>query len=213
MNGYLNTPICTRDNMENPSQFWDQQHEKDEVFWLTGTLPETIIDLHRLSEIPHTVMEIGVGQGQFIRELFKRKCEIYAVDVSQNALDKLGHLTDHSILTEDLVNVPEESIDLAVCHLVFQHCSDDMVLFIIKEVYRLLKPGGLFSFQIAGHQGLDKLDDFHKNGIDSGTHYFRDKDKISDILKESGVSKFEFINGLYFPSQGYVEWYIVHITK
>ena len=90
-------------------------------------------------------MEIGVGVAESVEYIAKRH-NMVAVDISQVALDKVSKIAK-TYLTENMEDIPSESIDLAFCNLVIQHCADDMVSFLIRQTLRTLKRDGIFSFQ------------------------------------------------------------------
>jgi ubiquinone/menaquinone biosynthesis C-methylase UbiE len=132
--------------MKNPKEFWDNKHMKQDAYWLTGSPLKQLCDIHRIDPPSgQVVLEVGVGKGHATREMAKSN-DIYVVDISQKALDNLGRV-GQKYLTKDMPQIPDNSIDFAICHLVFQHCEDDAAQFILDETIRVLKPDGLFVLQ------------------------------------------------------------------
>ena len=109
-----------------------------------------------------TVLEIGCGIGRVTRALAEIFGTVHGVDVSgemirqareanraiPNAQFWQNNGTDLSILRET-------RIDFAFSSIVFQHIpSREVIATYVREVHRLLRPGGLFKFQVQGDATL-----------------------------------------------------------
>lgn len=101
------------------------------------------------------VLEIGCGLGRLLRPISLRVREAHGADISsemvKQASDALRdrpnvrvHHTDGSLLA-----LGTESFDFCYSYTVFQHISDKQaVLRYLGDAAQLLKPDGLFRFQI-----------------------------------------------------------------
>ncbi len=115
------------------------------------------------------VLEIGCGAGRITRALAGFFGEVYAVDISaemvRRARRALGgfpnaHIFRNSGKDLSAVQPPwwrrlllRESVvvDFAFSYIVFQHIpSREIIENYVREVNRLLRPGGLFKFQVQG---------------------------------------------------------------
>jgi ubiquinone/menaquinone biosynthesis C-methylase UbiE len=84
--------------------------------------------------------------------------QVYAVDVSGEMIARAKEaLADRSNVHlfrnsgADLQVLGDVSIDFAFSYIVFQHIPDREVIYsYAREVNRLLRPGGLFKFQVQG---------------------------------------------------------------
>lgn len=88
----------------------------------------------------------------------------YLTDLGFDSLRTKGYTIDG----ENLSEIPDSEYDFVMSTIVFQHiCSHTVRFNIMKEIFRILKPGGLFSFQmgVGGWTG---------NGISSNTSYYED---------------------------------------
>jgi len=105
------------------------------------------------------VLEIGCGAGRLTRALSNVFGEIHAVDVSgemvrhaRMALHDRPHVTFYENNGCDLKVVPPLVFDFAYSAIVFQHIpSREVIYSYVREVHRLLRPGGLFKFQVQGY--------------------------------------------------------------
>jgi ubiquinone/menaquinone biosynthesis C-methylase UbiE len=104
------------------------------------------------------VLEIGCGAGRMTRALAEVFGEVYAVDVSgemialaRKELADLGNVQLFQNNGADLEALGDTRIDFAFSYLVFQHIpSCEVIYSYVREVGRLLEPGGLFKFQVNG---------------------------------------------------------------
>jgi len=134
------------------------------------------------------VLEIGCGAGRMTRALAEVFGEVYAVDVSgemiaraREALADLRNVRLFQNSGADLQVLGDIRIDFAFSYIVFQHIPLREVIYnYAREVHRLLKPGGLFKFQV---QGIIASEGDHPNTW-LGVH-FSDADAV-EMAKECG---------------------------
>ncbi|KAF3689759.1 Methyltransferase-like protein 7A [Channa argus] len=100
-----------------------------------------------------TILEIGCGTGANF-EFFPPGCKVICTDPNRHfqrylkkSMDQNDHLTYERFVVssgEDMGSVEDESIDVVVCTLVL--CSVNDVPQTLREVQRILRPGGAFFF-------------------------------------------------------------------
>ena len=103
-------------------------------------------------------MEIGCGVGRMTRMLARVFGHVTAVDVSDEMISRAkANLSSVSNVTlvvgdgESLTGLADSAYDFAFSFIVFQHIpSYDVIRSYCREVYRVLKPGSLFKFQVQG---------------------------------------------------------------
>jgi SAM-dependent methyltransferase len=110
-----------------------------------------------------TVLEIGCGSGRITRALSEVFGQVYAVDISGEMIRQArqslhdrpnAHVFQNS--GADLSVLGDIRVDFAFSFIVFQHIpSRDVIRSYVREVHRLLRPGGLFKFQVQGGSGMD----------------------------------------------------------
>ena len=146
----------------------------DDAFFATGerTVAEEILtDMTNICQGREPkqmkVLEIGCGAGRVTRALANLFGEVHAVDVSGEMADRAkraleGHPHAHVYQNNgmDLSIVPGENFDFAFSTIVFQHIpSRDVIENYVREVSRLLRPGGLFKFQVQGDTTFKSTED------------------------------------------------------
>ncbi|MEO5922486.1 MAG: class I SAM-dependent methyltransferase [Bryobacteraceae bacterium] len=137
--------------------------QDDAAFFATAT--ETVNSLEtELRRVPAKqrthwkALEIGCGPGRLLRPMSRHFAEIYGVDVSDEmvalAKEKLRDTPNaHPQVCNgaQLTDFADESIDFVYSYAVFQHIpSRDVVQEYLREVQRVLKPGGLARLQLNG---------------------------------------------------------------
>lgn len=109
------------------------------------------------------VLEIGCGAGRVTRALARLFGEVYAVDISSEMVDQARRaLADypgahvHQNSGADLAVLGDIQVDFAFSTIVFQHIPSRAVIeSYVREVNRLLRPGGLFKFQVQGDATME----------------------------------------------------------
>ena len=162
-------------------QFWDQRAKEDAFYFVDNRIPYRdpeaearfwaggVEDLDMLLttadiEVAPTdrVVEIGCGVGRLTRVLSERAASVKAVDVSPEMLvqaqEHNGHLENVEWIQGDgttLDGIPSGEADLVVSHVVFQHIPNPAItLGYIREMGRVLKPGGLAGFQVSNQPSV-----------------------------------------------------------
>lgn len=137
-----------------------------EQFWAGG---ET--DVHELLtaagaalERSDAIVEVGCGVGRLTRALSARCARVLAVDVSEEMLERARVLNPDidnvSWLAGDgttLAGIEDASADACLSHVVFQHVPDpEITLGYVREMGRVLRPGGWAAFQVSNDPGLHR---------------------------------------------------------
>ncbi len=107
---------------------------------------------------PRRALEIGCGPGRLMKLLSGHFSEIHGVDVSDEMIRIAGerlrdipHAHPHATSGAGLGQFADESFDFVYSYAVFQHIPDrDVVLEYMREIRRVLKPGGIFRGQFNG---------------------------------------------------------------
>ncbi len=106
-------------------------------------------------------LEIGCGIGRLCLPLAKRAAKVTGVDISEVMVRQGRKLCKpHSNIrlaqTDGTLSmIPNESQDLVFSYVVFQHIpSITPIATYVREAERVLRPGGIFTFQVDGRAGL-----------------------------------------------------------
>ncbi|HEX9224151.1 MAG TPA: class I SAM-dependent methyltransferase [Candidatus Acidoferrales bacterium] len=113
------------------------------------------------SQIPASgkvMVELGCGAGRMTRSFARRFGRVYAFDVSREMLQRARqiHPGQSNVLWllgngADLSCVQAGAADFIFSYLVLQHLPSKTLVFqYVREMLRILKPGGAFLFQFNG---------------------------------------------------------------
>lgn len=189
--------------------FWEINHSICDKYWLTGSTLSDVLNYHALSNVANLkVLEIGIGFGTMTEQLHLANNEVFACDISTEALKKVS--TFAKIYTTDQFNLIEP-VDLAICHLVFQHCDDDEIERIIKSV--ILKENGIFSFQFACIREDDPPNRLVQQYINNKTHHFRTLDTVKQMIEKSNKQICLISEPIHFYQPENFSWYIVKVCN
>lgn len=148
-----------------------RQDWTDEEFFLSGEVmvaDEIFTDMTNVCQglwpKRMKVLEIGCGAGRVTRALSDVFGQVHAVDVSgemigqaRKALADRPNVVLYQNNGADLsVLPPDLQLDFAFSCIVFQHIpSREVIQSYVREVHRVLRPGGLFKFQVQGHTQVE----------------------------------------------------------
>jgi len=112
----------------------------------------------RLIEPGERILDIGCGNGHMLRKIKDEFHELYGMDISpsrlQEAKKKIEELYPSDILKFKFIEgnadrslpFPDNYFDTILCVAVIEHVYD--IFFLVKEIYRMLKPGGCVIAQV-----------------------------------------------------------------
>jgi arsenite methyltransferase len=156
-----------------------------------------------------TILEIGSGYGRIPLFLSKEKnlrCEkYYGLDISEPLLRRLLKCkqeydffpgAEFNIICDSAEYLPLEnnSVDLLISNCVFMHIPEKQMRNLMKEMSRILKPGGIFVFNHSFHNKVCPSHIIHNwvrrlNPASRNQIYLRQYTaaEIDEMLAESGM--------------------------
>lgn len=150
------------------------------------------------------VLEIGCGIGRLLKPLAEKQREVHGVDVSgemvargRKRLRRFRNVHLHKNLGSDLDRLPDRYFDLVFSFVTFQHIPQKTHIYrYFEEARRVLKPAGLFRFQVDGRaHDIARLDNA---GTWDGVVF--EETEILQSLRSRGFEILELAgqNTLYF---------------
>jgi ubiquinone/menaquinone biosynthesis C-methylase UbiE len=136
-----------------------RREQDDEEFFATGADVVRALE-GELKRVPGAkrALEIGCGPGRLMRPMARHFEEIHGVDVAdemvaraQRNLAATPNAHAHHATGSDLSAFQDNYFDFVYSYAVFQHIpSGDVVFGYLREVARVLKPGGIAHLQLNG---------------------------------------------------------------
>jgi ubiquinone/menaquinone biosynthesis C-methylase UbiE len=151
------------------------------------------------------VWDFGCGPGQTTQYLKNLGIEISGLDLSDKILEQARtihpeiHFQKGNILELEFEN---DSIAGIVAFYAIVHFTEEQVGMALREVFRVLQPGGIFLFTYHIGEETIHLDEFLGKKIDID-FMFLTTDFIIRCLKDSGFEKLEVIEREPYPGVEY----------
>jgi SAM-dependent methyltransferase len=176
-------------------------------------------------------LDFGCGKGRNVTNLkllanFER---VDGVDISQNNIDYCirTHPTQSTFYKtggDSLAVLSENTYDFVMSTIVFQHlCVHELRVNLKKEVYRVMKPSGIFSFQM-GYGPLDyvgntKAHSYYENAYtvenSNGSNDVRVSDprQLIDDLEAIGFTNVTYRIEQPWADGGHPNWIYIRCEK
>jgi ubiquinone/menaquinone biosynthesis C-methylase UbiE len=154
--------------------FWDRSAEldairsiadqdTDESFESSGTVDAEAIRPYLPAD--GAFLEIGCGIGRVLQHVASMCREVHGLDISAEMVkrgeERLRHLPNVHLSHGngyDLEPYADDRFDVVYCGFVFQHMPKTTVYNYLLETHRVLKPDGVFRFQVPN---ILRSDQFH----------------------------------------------------
>ena len=160
-----------------------------------------------------SILDFGCGDGnsvKYMREYFTNAI-LFGTDVSELSIEEAEakNIAGATFHPYDGENLPfdDASLDVVFTSMVFHHISFDLHQGILKEIVRVLKPGG--RFYIFEHNPLNPVTrkivrecEFDHDAILLGHSY------TDSILAEVGLKNRSLIFTLFFPRHWIFRWFL-----
>lgn len=173
-------------------------------------------------------LEYGCGPARNIIKFNDRFARIDGVDISENVIGKAAYnLSIEGIIGSNLKSCNGESIpfedssyDVVFSVICLQHiCCHEIRFAIMKDVYRVLKSGGHFCFQMGFGAGKDASVVYTENNYYAkGTNgmfdvNISDEKFLQEDLEKIGFKNFKFDIRPVGPGDAHQNWIFVQVEK
>jgi len=152
-------------------------------------------------------LEYGCGPGRNLVKFSDRFARVDGIDISDVNIEKArlnvkaNNIAEPNLYVtsgDNLSAIANESYDVVFAVICFQHiCVHEIRFNILKDIFRVLKSGGKFSFQMGyGGKGGISTAGYHDNNYDAGSTNGHSDVSIIDEqdLREDLVDKIGFVN-------------------
>ncbi len=183
---------------EDAEYFVDDRGLRGEEFWRGGEevvrVFEELLDFEARAA---TIVEIGCGVGRITRVLAARATTVVAIDVSAEMLTRARaanpELANVRWVHGDglsLSGVADGSAEGVFSHVVFQHVPDpEVTLGYVREIGRVLAPGGWAAFQVSDDPAVHHAGDGAKGQADPAwIGSAVDLEELRAVAVESGMA-------------------------
>jgi ubiquinone/menaquinone biosynthesis C-methylase UbiE len=176
-------------------------------------------------------LEYGCGPGRNLVKFSKRFIRVDGIDISQINLDKAKINLEHNGIDDanllhttgdNLSAVEDEQYDCVFAVICFQHiCSHQIRFNILKDIHRVLKPGGYLCFQMGygGKEGIHTAGYYDNNYDADSTNghadvSIQDEQTIfDDLVGKIGYDNFRYDIRPTGPGDNHKNWIWVQVQK
>ena len=151
---------------ENITLFWDwlssNSYLKDSYF--SKQVGSGIFHLvKKQKKLEGDFLDYGCGSGFLIEYFLKTDLNCYGCDTSEisvNMVNEKFKSIDRwkGAIKIEIFPIPfeKDKFDMIACIETFEHLTDEMLINLLKEFYRVLKPGGIIILTTPNKEDLDK---------------------------------------------------------
>ncbi len=127
---------------------WENEYTRS-----TWRGPYSIEPMKALLEKGARVLDVGCGSGKLLAPMARAGFEVAGVDISRGPLLALA---SHTLVQGDARNLPfkDDVFNGAVCYDVLQHLLAGERNAAVREMRRVLSPGGLLFLQVFGQKDM-----------------------------------------------------------
>ena len=157
------------------------------------------------------VLDFGCGEGHYsipAAKVVGDKGKVYAVDKDSESLDGLAQLIKKNniknievIKKESKTSLENNSVDFILCYDVVHYLKERKIIY--NELYRVLRPKGIFSFYPKHHKNDHPLMELANM-------------ELKDIIKEVEKTGFSLVNEVFkklIHDDYYNDGYILNFRK
>jgi len=208
-------PIRLTNPPTGPSpEFWEGEHK---LYDSTGKYHNLsgygvgsyndILKIHDLLAEARTVLEIGVGTAQAIKDMVAMGKSVAALDCCPAALARAFKAGAGPISAPK--DLPVDYFDLITCHLVSQHLPDSVLLPLLTSAIRSLMASGVLAIQCADVPGRERIG---YQFVAAG-NILRSEQEMTDLLKKAGAHSVKTVgNFMASPADGVI-WLGFHARR
>lgn len=201
-----------------------KEHDKNSDYWdiLLGDITPTMSDL--------TALDFGCGTGRNVHNLLGLASwhRVDGVDISEENIkyckERFKEETSTFFLNNgfDLSTLQSDEYDFVMSTITFQHiCVHDIRLSLKREIFRIMRDGGIFSFQMAFGKDTEgaRVSSYHENAYGAKStnsgHDVRitDPEEVVRDLEEIGFKNITFEVKPSFSDNQHEQWIFFRCEK
>jgi O-antigen chain-terminating methyltransferase len=104
-----------------------------------------------------TVIDLGCGRGEWLELMVEEGFEAQGVDLDESML-AISNAAGLSVVKSDIIEylqkIQDNSVEIVSGFHIIEHISSDSLQILVKEAFRVLKPGGLLILETPNPENL-----------------------------------------------------------
>lgn len=163
-------------NIKNTASFWNNilKVNKSKIIKSPIYTKKVNLVIKQLSKLSGKVLDIGFGYGYLEDIVYSRNLnlKLFGVDISKYAVDRMNKKKIGTFLVSSVYKIPfnDRYFDSILILDVLEHIPKRRTNEALREMYRLLKPGGVIIVSVPlNESNIDRLENRHHRNYDKHT--------------------------------------------
>lgn len=198
--------------MKDQKQAWNRLQKDDRVNHESKEPTDFAKEIQSLISPKFSILELGCGVGIDSYYFAQNGNKVLGTDFSEVAIDKNKESFKNPNLTFEVLDIskpfafPGDIFDLVYARLSLHYFTDKVTKEVFKEIYRILKPGGILAFicksikdPLYGQGEQIEKDMFLRS---SHVRHFFSKEYAEDVLRKMfEIKKLEEGEDIFYKEQ------------
>ncbi|SDW91287.1 Methyltransferase domain-containing protein [Lutibacter oricola] len=147
------------------------------------------------------ILDAGCGSGRNLKWFYNAGHQVYGIDISLDDVNYCKKIYDKEKFKQanvDAIPFTENSFDHVICNAVLHFAEDlSQYLKMLKELLRILKPGGSLFIRMASNFGMENNVEHIENGIyklpDGSTRFLLTKELLQHLKQSKEITFLETV--------------------
>lgn len=151
-------------NDANNSKFWDILNQDHKTSQKTNPMAWNRINIVKklIPRNSNKVLDIGFGSAQLEKKIFllKKKLQWYGIDISYKSVKRASILYPQGkFKTGNIIQLKfkDNFFDCVIAIEVLEHIKPSLIFKALSEIYRVLKPNGVFIASVPLNENLEEM--------------------------------------------------------
>lgn len=172
----------------------EEKYFKNDLYWKEHINKKLEIDMwiddyREYFDNKGKCLELGCGIGQYSKRLMEYGYNVTSTDISDIALNEVKKFNNNieKVDMSEPLKYDNDSFDLVFSSLAIHYFSNEKTNQLVNEIYRVLKPGGLFIGSVNGLEGYNAIKD---TAIKLEENFYLNKDKYIHLFDDNELKKY-----------------------
>lgn len=149
---------------ENTDKFWEWSSKNKNNVYFSKLVGSGILNLiKKQRKLSGDFLDYGCGPGFLLEQFLKTGMNCYGCDLSESSVNivnekffNMKHWNGAKKIENMKIPFEDNKFDMITCIETIEHLTDEILDGVLKELCRILKPGGVIIFTTPNNENLEK---------------------------------------------------------